>query len=100
MPYKAHRHGDSRVCGASTVVTNQSTVYVNNKLWAVEGDPNSHGAGALIPTAGEKNIIIEGKTVIVHGPDNASPDSLCIPIGDPHCNPATAQGSDDTFCYL
>jgi uncharacterized Zn-binding protein involved in type VI secretion len=43
MTNKVHRNGDSRACGASTTVTGQSTVYVNNKLVAVQNDPNSHG---------------------------------------------------------
>ena len=47
MPF-AHRDKDSRDCGASTIVSNQKTTKVNGKLWAVEGDPNDHGNGALI----------------------------------------------------
>jgi len=34
----AHRHDDLRVCGATTIVSGQGTVFVNGKLWAVEGD--------------------------------------------------------------
>jgi hypothetical protein len=83
------------VCGATTVVTNQSTVYSEGKLWAVEGDQNSHGGGALI--ASQTAVKIEGKSVIVHKPDNASPDGLCPIPGGPHCAPATAEGSDKTF---
>lgn len=97
MSYKAHRHGDSRICGASTVVQNQSTVFVNGKLWAVKDSENSHGAGGLINTTGS-SIYIEGKPVIVHGPDDAKPDNLC-PQSPPHCNPKTAQGSDNVFGY-
>ena len=52
-----HRHGDSRVCGATTIVSGQSTVFANEKLVAVNGDPNSHGGGALI--AGSKNVFIK-----------------------------------------
>ena len=95
MPYGAHIHGHLRVCGATTTVLNQSTVYVNNELWAVDGTTNSHNAGGLIPTG--QTIYVEDKLVICHTPDNAQPDGLC-PL-DPHCNPATAQGSGDTFCY-
>lgn len=98
MPYGAHRNGDERTCGASTVVVNQTTVFVNNRLWAVEGDPNSHGDGALVPVTGD-TVYIEGILVIVHGPDNAFPDDLCLPVGGNHCAPFTAQGSGDTQIY-
>lgn len=92
----AHRHGDARVCGATTQVAGQGTVYVNGQLWAVDGDPNSHGGGGLIPGGGGE-VYIEGKKVIVNAADNANPDALCIPIGPPHCNPATAAGSGDVY---
>lgn len=72
-------------------------MFVNGLLWAVNGDPNDHIDGGLIPSGA--TVFIEGKLVIVNSPDNANPDSLCIPIGGPHCNPATAQGSGDTFAY-
>jgi hypothetical protein len=91
----AHRHGDARACGATTVVVGQSTVYVDGRLWAVEGDINSDGDGQLI--ASVSTVLIEGKKVIVHAPDDAAPDDLCIPIGGPHCEPKTAEGSGDTF---
>lgn len=90
MP-KAHRHGDKRVCGASTVVQNQSTVFVNGKLWAVENTINDHGNGQLIPTG--HTVFVEGKPVIVHTPDHAKPDNAG------HPDPMTAQGSDDVYAY-
>lgn len=93
----AHRNGDARNCGASTVVTGQSSVLVNGRLWAVNGDPNSHGMGNLI--ASGNSVLVEGIRVIVHAPDNANPDSLCPLIGDPHCNPRTASASDDVNAY-
>lgn len=92
MPYGAHLNGDSRNCGATTIVTGQSTVFVNGKLWAVEGDKNSHGNGDLIPVTGH-TVIVEGKEVIVNGPDNASADDAS------HPNPQTAAGSGDTLIY-
>jgi uncharacterized Zn-binding protein involved in type VI secretion len=92
----AHRNHDPRVCGASTVVQNQSTVFVNGQLWAVKGTENSHGAGGLINTSGD-SVFIEGKPVIVHGPDHASPDRLCP--GPKHCDPMTATGSPNVFAY-
>jgi hypothetical protein len=96
MP-EVHRDGDGRVCGASTVVVRQSTVYANGKLWAVQGDPNSHGGGAL--SASGSGVFVESTPVIVHAPDSAAPDALCIPIGGLHCAPATASGSPDVFAY-
>jgi hypothetical protein len=98
MPYGAHRHGDLRTCGATTIVTNQTTVFVNNKLWAVEGDMNTHGDGALVAVTGS-TVFVQDKLVIVHGPDNAFPDDLCPIVGGQHCTPFTAQGSGDTEVY-
>lgn len=93
----AHRHDDLRTCGATTTVIGQGTVTVNGKLWAVDNDPNTHGSGGLIPSGA--TVTIEGKLVIVHAADSAQPDNLCIPIGPPHCNPLTAQGSSDVSAY-
>lgn len=64
-------------------------------LWAVEGDPNSHGAGELIPD-NPRTVFIHNIPVIEHE-DPAFPDSLC-PAG-PHCNPSTIEGSPDVFVY-
>ena len=94
--YKTHRNNDPRICGAKTVVQNQSTVFVNNELWAVKGTFNNHGGGALINTTGS-TVTVENKPVIVHGPDHAHPDALC-PF-DSHCDPMTASGSPNVFCY-
>lgn len=93
----AHTDGMARACGAITTVVNQATTFVNGRLWAVEGDPNSHGAGALIATG--ISVFIEGKKVIVNSPDNASADGLCPIPGGLHCVPATAQGSLINFAY-
>ena len=65
------------------------------QLWAVRGDPNSHGGGALI-SQNPQTVYVNSITVIEH-PDPASPDSFC-PAG-PHCNPATARGSSRSFVY-
>lgn len=91
MP-KAHKNGDSRNCGAITVVQNQSTVFVNGQLWAVRGDPNSHGAGNLINSTGS-TVIVEGIPVIVHGPDHANPDNA------DHPDPMTDEGSPNVYAY-
>jgi uncharacterized Zn-binding protein involved in type VI secretion len=97
MP-KCHRQDDPRICGAKTTVQNQSTVTIDGKLWATRGDKNSHGQGGLINTTGS-TVTIVGIPVIVHGPDNSNQDNLCPPVGEPHCNPKTADGASKTFCY-
>ena len=94
MP-KAHRHGDDRICGATTVVTGQSSCTVEGQLWAVLDDPNSHGGGPLVNTF--TGITIEGKPVIVHTPDQTSgADGLLL---GPHANPMTASACDSVQCY-
>lgn len=90
----AHRHGDSRACGATTVVSGQSTVFVNDKLWAVLDDPNTHGNGGLINTTGS-TVFIEGKPVIVNGPDLAKVDNA----GHVGSQDQTAAGSSNVFAY-
>ena len=91
----AHRHGDARICGATTVVVQQNFCKVNGKLWALDGDPNSHGDGQLIHS--QSFVKVSGIPVIIHRPDDAVPDDLCFVIGPPHCDPATAEGSPNTF---
>jgi len=98
MGYKCHRYGDTRVCGATTVVIGQSTVTIDGKLWAVKGDTNTHSSGALINSTGT-SVTINGIPIIVHGPDHASADDLCIPVGEPHCDPYTSDGATNTVCY-
>ena len=94
MPFPAHRHGDLRTCNATTKVSGQSTVFVNNKLWAVDGDENTHINGKLKPSG--QTIFIEGKKVIVHKPDTTyNADNASHPVGSTD----TAQGSPNTFAY-
>lgn len=91
----SHRNGDSRFCGAATIVQGQGSVYVNGQLWAVEGDPESHGAGNLIAVYGAKNVYINGKLVIVAIGDTATSDDEFHP--DPPTDPESASG--DVFAY-
>lgn len=70
----AHRHADARFCGATTTVVGQSSVSVNGRLWAVEGDPNTHGQGLLIAVYGNPCVTIEGKYVICAVGDAAGGD--------------------------
>jgi len=91
----AHRDTDSRFCRAATIVQNQSTVYVNDLLWAVNGDPNNHGAGNLNAVFGELNIYIEDKLIIVAVGDEADRDNYNHPTGP--TNPSGS--SSDVFAY-
>lgn len=93
----AHRNGDSRYCGAATIVSGQSTVYVNGKLWAVVGDIDSHSGGALIAAYGSLDVYAEGILVIVAPGDHAGSE----PIPPWHPSPATwpNTGSPDTYAY-
>lgn len=63
----AHRDQDSRFCGGKTTVTNQTTIYVNNQLWAVEGDEvaDHGGGGSLKSVMGGSSVLIENKPIIV-----------------------------------
>lgn len=94
MP-KAHRHGDLRQCTATTIVSGQSTVYVNSRLWSVVGDPNSHGGGNLIGLAAGSSVFINGINVIVHAPDPAAPDAALHP--PPPTD--TGEGSSNVYAY-
>lgn len=85
-----HRHGDLRACGATTIVSGQSTVYVNGKLAAVEGDKCSHGNGDLIASNNESKLFINGKQVITLGA-TAAPDL------NGHTNTQPTTGSDTGF---
>lgn len=91
----AHRQDDLRFCGATTIVVNQPNVYVNSKLWAVEGDPETHGNGDLIAVYGQKNVYIKGKHVICAIGDQADPDAANHPPP-----PTDPEGhSADVFVY-
>lgn len=87
-----HRNTDSRACGASTNVTGQNTVYVNNKLCSVHGDPNSHGGGNL--KAACNNVKVNHKLVVIQG-NSASADSRCPIPGGNHCDPKATTASSD-----
>jgi uncharacterized Zn-binding protein involved in type VI secretion len=91
-----HRNGDSRACGAATIVAGQSTVFVEGKLFSVQGDPNSDGGGSLI--ASGSTVRVNNIPIIVVG-DGASPDALCIPIGGAHCAPSATSGSGTVSAY-
>jgi|SRR4029077_14065478 uncharacterized Zn-binding protein involved in type VI secretion len=93
----AHRDGDARTCGATTVVVGQSVTYVDGRLWSVAGDINTDGDGMLIPSF--TGVFINGLPVIVNTPDDAKPDLKCPILNFDHCEPKTAGGSGSTFAY-
>jgi uncharacterized Zn-binding protein involved in type VI secretion len=90
---KAHRQGDVRACGATTVVEGQDFMIVDGQLWAVQGDPNTDGGGGLISS--HDWITINDKAVIVAG-DAAAADDLCPLVGGDHCAPSAVGFSDLT----
>jgi hypothetical protein len=96
MSIAVHRNTDARNCGASTIVSGQSNVYVNSLLASVQGDANTHGGGALGATVNDGTVFINNKKVVLKG-SSASPDSLCVPIGPPHCNPQSVGASPNVF---
>lgn len=89
-----HRNTDSRACGATTTVTGQSNVYANGLLVSVNGDPNSHGAGAL--SASCHDVYVNGLLVVDLG-DGAAADSLCPSLGGSHCGPSATGASSNVF---
>lgn len=91
----AHRNADSRFCGAKTIVQGQGTVFVNGRLWAVNGDPETHGEGRLMAVTGAKNVYAEGKLIIVAVGDVAGADLKGHP--GPPTDPQSSSG--DVFAY-
>ena len=98
MAKGVHIHGHLRACGATTKVVNQSTVFVNNELWAVVGDLDTHGDGGPLTNTTGDAVFIENKNVIVHGPDKTTGPCISPFHPSPDTN-QTAQGSGDTLCY-
>ena len=77
-------------------VAQQNDVYANGVWLSINGDPNSHGAGAVGPSGDEANVYCHGTLVMNHSPNPAAADNLC-PIPPIHCAPNTAQGSPNVF---
>ena len=93
MTIPVHRDTDARICGAATTVAGNSDVFANNLLVSVDGDPNTHGGGAL--AAHSNQVFADNILSVNHTKDTAAADALC-PI-PPHCNPDTEQGSPNVF---
>ena len=90
----AHRNSDSRACGASTVSAQSRNVYVNGLLWSIDGDPNSHGQGAL---SAATNSVFIGGVAVCNDNDSAAADALCQSVGGSHCAPSAVSGSSNVF---
>lgn len=85
-----HRQTDLRKCGASTIVAGNSTVFANNLLVSVNGDPDTHGGGNLIAAC--RNVYAHNILTVNNTPDLATPDGPGI-----HAKPMTVQGSPNVF---
>ena len=85
-----HRNNDKRMCGATTIVTGQSTVYLNGELISVEGDQCTHGNGELKADTNTGKLWINGKKVVYNG-SNAYPDRFG------HLNPSASSGSSEAY---
>ncbi len=83
-----HLNGYTRVCGAGTIATAKRVYSDGDRLWAINGDVNSHGGGALV--AGSRRVFSNGQPIVNHTPDGSAADALCP--APPHCAPVTAQG--------
>lgn len=96
----AHRHSDSRFCGATTIVTGQGSVSVNGLLWAVQGDYDTHcNEGELSAVYGALNVFIENKHVICAMGDIAAPDKAGCIVLHP-TGPTNPKGhSPDVYVY-
>jgi uncharacterized Zn-binding protein involved in type VI secretion len=71
-----------------------------SQLWAVQGDADSHGGGALNADADSSphTVFINNLPVVVNL-SHAAADSLCRPQDTPHCDPYTTSGSGTVTCY-
>jgi len=70
------------------------------ELWAVVGDNDSHGGGALTLSGDSSpgTVFVNGIPVIV-GKTDSSADSLCADVGPPHCDPYSTSYSGTVFAY-
>lgn len=96
----AHRDTDNRFCEAATIVQLQGSVYVNDLLWAVEGDIDTHcNEGALIPITGSKDVHCEDIKVIVAVGDTAKSDREGCVVLHPAGTTDPLGHSPDTNAY-
>jgi uncharacterized Zn-binding protein involved in type VI secretion len=103
MSIPVHRNGDSRNCGATTIVEGQGNVFVNGVLASVKGDADSHGAGALLADTNDGTVFINGIPVVLNG-SAAEPDKTWLnssrkrrPARILHKNPFATTASPNVF---
>lgn len=92
MP-SVHRDKDTRLCGAITSVTNQSSVYVNDMLVAVRGDKDDHSGGGAFTAGLSNGVYVNGLLMVVVG-DYARTDNISDTT---HHNTNAKTGSDNVF---
>lgn len=97
MP-EIHRETDGRHCDAKTVVSGQSSFFVNGLKAAVEGDLDTHNLQGALISQSPGTFFIEGKKAIVANLDKAAPDSLGS-IKHPFSPTDPKQGSSNMFVY-
>ena len=91
----AHRDQDGRKCGAKTIVTVNTSVKVNGKLWAIEDNECDHTGGPLKPVVGD-SVKVHGVKVIVFGDEAKSPDNSGH---NPTSETIPEEKSDNVFAY-
>lgn len=87
-----------RFCGATNIVTGQSSFYINGLKASVEGDKNSHNNLGDLVSQSPGTIFIEGKKMIAAVIDGAQPDQIGL-ITHVTDFPTPQQGSSDFFAY-
>lgn len=97
-----HRITDFRACTATTITGKQQTVFVNNLLWCIVGDIDSHcnPQSPLVAVYPPRNVFIGKINVICALGDLGSFDKgvTCAEFHDPwDSRPVT--GSPNTFVY-
>lgn len=87
-----------RFCGATNIVTGQSSFFINGLKASVEGDKDSHNNLGALVSQSPGTIFIEGKKMIAAVIDGAQPDQegLITHVTD---LPTPQQGSTDFFTY-
>lgn len=95
-----HLDTQKRFCDAQTIVLLQNNVYVNNLLWAVHGDIDTHcNQGALVAIYGARNVWINNIRVICAVGDSAQPDYFGCFIYHPPAITRPREHSTDTWVY-
>lgn len=92
-PFKLHRVGDKRMCGATTVSTGKNTkVIVEGQPGAVEGDKDDHNMLGDLVSMIQAPVKIQGQRAIAALADQGSPDQIGI---IPHVTglPTPAEGA-------